>query len=223
MWARTREEVKDILVAPNTKHVECVGVFLVITSKGLAWNIKEVGQSWDGDYFRETVLPDCVLPFLRQRKNRQGSFDDITFLHDMAGCFRSAGTQQMMEDEGLSGFGSSGPGRWPGNSPDLNPAEYVGAIMKERVEEILLEASEEELNSRGFLLQTITDVLEELKDDKPLFRNLLRSFRTRLDLMKAENGGPIKFNFEFKILYFGSFWFSTKHAITSWRVVCFKF
>ena len=159
MWARTREEVKDILVAPNTKHVECVGVFLVITSKGLAWNIKEVGQSWDGDYFRETVLPDCLLPFLRQRKNRQGSFDDITFLHDMAGCFRSAGTQQMMEDEGLSGFGSSGPGRWPGNSPDLNPAENVDAIMKERIEEILLEASEEELNSRELLLQTIIDVL----------------------------------------------------------------
>ena len=86
-------------------------------------------------------------------------------------------------------------GRWPGNSPDLNPAGNVCAIMKERVEEILLEASEEELNSREFLLQTITDVLEELKDDRPLFRNLLRSFRTRLDLMKAENGGPIKFNY----------------------------
>ena len=86
-------------------------------------------------------------------------------------------------------------GRWPGNSPDLNPAENVGAIMKERVEEILLEASEEELQSREFLVKTINEVLQEMKDDKPLFRTLLRSFRTRLDLMKAEKGGPIKFNY----------------------------
>ena len=195
VWARTREEVKEILVAPNTRHVECVGVFLVFTSKGLAWNIKEKGQSWDGEYFRETVLPDCVLPFLRKRENRQGSFMKITFVHDMAGCFKSAQTQRMMEGEGLACFGSSGPGRWPGNSPDLNPAENVGAIMKERVEEILLEASEEELQSREFLVKTINEVLQEMKDDKPLFRTLLRSFRTRLDLMKAEKGGPIKFNY----------------------------
>ena len=67
--------------------------------------------------------------------------------------------------------------------------------MKERVEEILLEASEEEQQSRESLVETVTDVLEESKDDLPVFRNLCRSFRPRLDLMKAANGGPIKFKY----------------------------
>jgi hypothetical protein len=40
-------------------------------------------------------------------------------------------------------------------------------MMKERVGEILLEASEEERNSQDFLVETVTAVLEEMKGDKP--------------------------------------------------------
>ena len=60
--------------------------------------------------------------------------------------------------------------------------------MKDRVEDVLLCASEEELSSVEFLVDTINDVLEEMKTDRRMLRNLLRSFPTRLDLMKAAEG-----------------------------------
>jgi len=191
VWARTREEVADILVAPNTKHCVCIGIFLVFTTKGLAWNIKAEGQSWDGEYFRETILPNCVMPFLRNRNNRQGRLRDVWFLHDLAGCFNSHATQDMMEDLKLNCFKGSGFGRWPGNSPDLNPAENIGAIMKDRVEDVLIVASEAEQSSRDFLIATIEDVLEDMKRDRRMFRNLVMSFPTRLDLVKESNGKAI--------------------------------
>ena len=64
--------------------------------------------------------------------------------------------------------------------------------MKDRVEDVLLCASEEELSSVEFLVDTINDVLEEMKTDRRMLRNLLRSFPTRLDLMKAAEGKAIQ-------------------------------
>ena len=78
------------------------------------------------------------------------------------------------------------------NCDIINPAENVGAIMKDRVEDVLLCASEEELSSVEFLVDTINDVLEEMKTDRRMLRNLLRSFPTRLDLMKAAEGKAIQ-------------------------------
>jgi len=76
-----------------------------------------------------------------------------------------------------------------------------------------IEVSEEERNSREFLVETINDVLEESKDDKPLFRNLLRSFRPRSWRLKMED--ILNSNIEFKFLKFDLNKLSTKHAITS--------
>ena len=63
--------------------------------------------------------------------------------------------------------------------------------MKDRVETVMIQASDEEKNPYDFLVDTIKDVLEGMKGDRTLFRNLLKSFRHRLDLVKVENGGPI--------------------------------
>jgi len=65
----------------------------------------------------------------------------------------------------------------------------VSAILKDRVEMIC--ASEAAQGSFDFLTATIEDVLDDVQDDRWLFRNLLRSFRTRLDLVKVSNGKAI--------------------------------
>ena len=168
----------------------CVGVFLCFTSKGLCYVIKDEGQSWDGEYFRETVLKEHVLPFLNNRRNREGSFEDLTFLHDMAGCMRANATHELLDKEKLDFFRYSGYGRWPGKSPDMNPAESVGAIMQERVERALIDVDPKDIDC-DLLVETTTGVLEGLKDDRNLFRNLLSSFRRRLDLVKAAGGKNI--------------------------------
>ena len=190
IWAENREDVWDLLVAPETRHPVCVGVFLCFTSKGLCYVIKDEGQSWDGEYFRETVLKENVLPFLKDRRNREGSFEDVTFLHDMAGCMRAKLTHELLDNENLDFFRFSGYGRWPGKSPDMNPAESVGAIMQERVERALLDVEPKDID-RDLLVETTTEILEDLKTDRNLFKNLLCSFRRRLDLVKAAGGKNI--------------------------------
>ena len=50
-------------------YSECLGAFLCFTAKWLMWIIKEKGQSWNGEYFRDSVLTGGVFPFLRDRDN----------------------------------------------------------------------------------------------------------------------------------------------------------
>ncbi len=130
------------------------------------------------------------MPFLKNRRNREGSFEDVTFLHDMAGCMRANATHALLDEQKLDFFRFSGYGRWPGKSPDMNPAESVGAIMQERVERALLDVDPKDID-RELLLETTTQVLEDLKTDRNLFKNLLHSFRHRLDLVKASGGKNI--------------------------------
>ena len=72
----------------------------------------------------------------------------------------------------------------------MNPAESVGAIMQERVERALLDVEPKDID-RDLLVETTTEILEDLKTDRNLFKNLLCSFRSRLDLVKAAGGKNI--------------------------------
>ena len=103
---------------------------------------------------------------------------------------RAKATHELLDAAGLDFFRFSGYGRWPGKSCDMNPAESVGAIMQERVEHELLDVDPKNI-TRDLLVETTTAVLEDLKTDRALFRNLLRSFRHRLDLVKAAGGKNI--------------------------------
>lgn len=71
----------------------------------------------------------------------------------------------------------------------MSPAGSVGAIMQERVEHELLDVDPKDI-TRELLAgpRTTAAVLEDLKTDRALFRNLLRSFRHRLDLVQAAGG-----------------------------------
>ena len=72
----------------------------------------------------------------------------------------------------------------------MNPAESVGAIMQEHVERALLDVDPKDID-RDMLVETTTEVLDALKADRTLFKNLLRSFRHRLDLVKPSGGKNI--------------------------------
>ena len=61
--------------------------------------------------------------------------DDVVFLHDRAPCMSALATQKLRTDKGINFFGNS---VWSRNSPDLNPTEILGAIVKQRVGENFL-------------------------------------------------------------------------------------
>ena len=80
-----------------------------------------------------------------------------------------------------------------GNSPDMNPAENIGAIIKNRVEELM--ASEDRQNRYDYdILKTnIENTLNDLENDTDLFVDLLCSMRKRFDALSAARGGHTNF------------------------------
>jgi hypothetical protein len=82
----------------------CIGIFIMFTAKKLLWVLNEEGQSWDGAYFREIILQQHVIPFLRNPNNVLDT-DAVLFLHDKAPCVKANATQHLLEDEGLQFWG----------------------------------------------------------------------------------------------------------------------
>ncbi len=56
---------------------------MIFTAKRMNWVIKEKGQSWDGQYFRETISENHVIPFLKNEDNVI-DVNQVTFVHDKA-------------------------------------------------------------------------------------------------------------------------------------------
>ena len=70
------------------------------TTKKMMWVVKEDGASWIGEYFREIILNDNLLPFLRDPDNVL-DVDQVTPLHDKAPCFKALQTQDMLRRENI--------------------------------------------------------------------------------------------------------------------------
>jgi len=62
-------------------------------------------------------------------------FQELCFLHDKAPCVTVLTTQELLRQSNIDFFNNS---EWPGSSPDLNPAEDLGATIKDRVEDRML-------------------------------------------------------------------------------------
>ena len=50
------------------KNQACIGILFIFTAKKLLWVIKDKGESWTGEYFRDVILMEHVILFLKDEK-----------------------------------------------------------------------------------------------------------------------------------------------------------
>jgi hypothetical protein len=131
IWAKKLEDITEDHRYRQVVHSPtCIGIFVIFTAKKMLWVLKDRGEVWDGAYFREQILIGHVIPFLFDPNNVLTPGEAV-FVHDKAPCMRANATQQLLQDNQVEFWGNS---IWPGNSPDLNPAEHIGSIIKDRTE-----------------------------------------------------------------------------------------
>jgi hypothetical protein len=157
----------------------------MFTAKRMLWVFKEDGQSWDGAYFRDVILLESVIPFLNDEDNVI-SVGETIFVHDRAPCMKANATQQLLRDQKMKFWGND---MWPGNSPDLNPTENVGEIVKDRVERLMHLEEGRGRYSKDTLRKNLDIVLSELEFDQNLFQGLLCSMPERFQQVRAASGG----------------------------------
>jgi hypothetical protein len=63
--------------------------------------------------------------------------------------------------------------QWPGNSPDLNLAEHIGAFIKNKVEARMLQERGPGRYARATLMSNLLAVLRQLEFDSNFFERLL--------------------------------------------------
>ena len=71
--------------------------------------------------------------------------------------------------------------------PDLNPAEHIGAIIKDGVEDYLRKGGD---HSQTALRVAIDVVLNGIRGNTELFERLLCSYPARIKAVLQANGGP---------------------------------
>ncbi|CAF4985287.1 unnamed protein product [Rotaria sp. Silwood1] len=190
VWSFSLEDIQDderyqeLSAWPN-----CIGIYICFTAVKLMWVIKDDGASWDGAYYRRSILTENVIPFLSDPKNVLDP-SEVVYLHDNASCHKANATQALLKDSGVDFFDRT---QWPGNSPDLNVAEDVGSILMDKVESLMIEEHGANQNSKVVLLQHLQNVLHELENETELFENLLKSYPRRLKAVREANGGHTKY------------------------------
>ncbi|CAF3900949.1 unnamed protein product [Rotaria sp. Silwood2] len=185
IWAISVDDIEeDEHYREMIKNQACIGIFVIFTAKRLHWVIKDKGESWTGQYFRDIILTEHVFPFLKNEENVIDP-DEVVFVHDKAPCMRAYQTHHLLQDNDVKFWGNN---IWLGNSPDLNVAEHIGIIIKDEVEKKMLS---EPGHSRYFeetLKMHISDVLKNMQTDTDLFETLLCSYPSRLRAVKNANG-----------------------------------
>ena len=89
--------------------------------------------------------------------------------------------QDMLVDSGFDFFTKS---EWPSHSPDLNPAENIGNILKDCVDSLMSKAEDENWMNLGILSSHVHNVLKDLESETELFENLLLSMERCLEAVK---------------------------------------
>ncbi|CAF3724849.1 unnamed protein product [Rotaria socialis] len=168
IWARSIEDIeKDQRYREMAKNQSCIGIFIVFTCKRLLWVIKDKGESWTDQYFRDIILTQNVFLFLKN--------EDNVIEPD----------EHLLQDNYVKFWGND---NWPGNSPDLNVAERIGSIFKDEVEKQMLSETWYNRYHVDTLKMHIENVLTSMKEDTELFETLLCSYPSRLRAVKTANG-----------------------------------
>ncbi|CAF0795877.1 unnamed protein product [Rotaria sordida] len=185
VWAKSVDDIEeDEHYREMVKNQPCIGIFVIFTAKRLHWVIKDKGESWTGQYFRDIILTEHVLPFLKNEENVIDP-DEVIFIHDKAPCMRAYPTQHLLQDNDIKFWGNH---IWPGNSPDLNVAEHIGTIIKDEVEKKMLSETRDSRYLEETLKMHLSDVLTNMETDSDLFETVLCSYPSRLRAVKNANG-----------------------------------
>lgn len=175
IWATRIEDIED-----NEGYREMVpsqaffGIFIIFTTKKLHWVIKDEGESWTGQYFRDTILIWHVFLFLKDAENVI-DVNEVTFVHDKAPCMKANMTQHLIQNNHINFWGNN---IWPWNSPDLNAAEHM-----ESTERMLSEKGNDRYHGEK-LNKHLCDVLENTETNTELFESLLYSYPSRLEAVR---------------------------------------
>jgi len=197
IWAKSRDDIpNDIAYNKYPKNSQCVGICVAISSVAVWYDIKEEGQSWDGNYFRTKIIPS-----IKEWANKPNNVPDpskMIIQHDCCPGWKAHTTQSLLvQCFGMAHFipqldDEANPiPRWPGNSPDMNPVENFGSIFKEKTEE-LIDRCNTEVN-KAKLLQLVERAINESAQTECLLKNLVRSFQTRCQKVIDGGGKPLEY------------------------------
>ncbi|CAF1095663.1 unnamed protein product [Adineta ricciae] len=96
IWVKGVEDIgDDERYGEMVKNQACIGIFIIFTAKKMYWAIKDKGESWTGQYFRDIILMRHVFPFLTDEENIIG-LNNVIFVHDKAPCMRANMTQHRV-------------------------------------------------------------------------------------------------------------------------------
>lgn len=138
----------------------------------------EPGVKINGQYYRDVLLLQCLLPNIRKLT------DYFIFQQDSAPAHRARDTIALLRSEAPDFIG---PTLWPPNSPDLNPVDYkIWSVMQESVYKVRIHDVDE-------LRQRIVDAWDEL--DQRVIDAAVQQWRERLQACVAARGG----HFEHKL------------------------
>ena len=106
-------------------------------------------------------------------------------LHDKAPGWNCNRVQHVLNESKIDHFGKL----WPGGSPDLNPAENVGTMLMEKVEERMDNSKAGDKFKRKGMVRFIKLAMAEIEKDEEFRIKLLESFIDRVIAVKYSNGG----------------------------------
>lgn len=89
--------------------------------------------------------------------------DQVIFLRDKAPCLKALVTQEMLRNSGIHFFDNT---VWSESSPNHNPCENIGAILKDKVDSFL-QRNHERLKKEMVRAAMMT-ILKNVENDEEL-------------------------------------------------------
>ena len=86
------------------RNQTCIGIFVIFTAKRLYWVIKDKGECWTGQHFRDIILIEHVFPFLQNEENVIDP-DEVIFVYDKVPCMGTYPPQHLLHDNDVKFWG----------------------------------------------------------------------------------------------------------------------